>query len=96
MDVHIPDGLARQLFDVLKGQLSPSGANTSVPHQVAGGESGFTLPFGKYKGQPMSLVPTSYFEYLLGWDKLKPEMRSLIEKHLATQPNVDDDSDNPF
>jgi uncharacterized protein YcbK (DUF882 family) len=37
------------------------------------------LQFGKHKGKSITEVPASYLDYLLGWDKLKPEMRTAIE-----------------
>jgi hypothetical protein len=37
------------------------------------------LQFGKHNGKRLFDVPRDYLDYLLRWDKLKPEMRTAIE-----------------
>lgn len=49
----------------------------------------FVMPFGKYKGQPMSSIDAGYLQYIV--DKFDPgDVRDRCEKELATR-NPDDD-----
>ena len=43
------------------------------------------MPFGKYKGQPLSDCPTDYLDWLLGQDWLRRELAEAIESHLKTR-----------
>ena len=47
------------------------------------------MPLGKYKGAPIEDVPTSYLEYLVGWDQLKDRLRVKIQTELSRESNVD-------
>lgn len=43
------------------------------------------LRFGKYRGKPISDMPTSYLDYLLGWEGLMPFQKRAIHEHLKTR-----------
>ena len=46
---------------------------------------GFIMPFGEYKGHPISEVPTERLDHYLGWDNLWPETEAAIVAHLETR-----------
>jgi len=52
------------------------------------------MPFGKYKGEPLSAIPTNYLDWVLGLDDLFVDTRVAILKHLRTRADwhgMDDD-----
>ena len=42
----------------------------------------FVMPFGKYKGEPLSEIPTEYLDWLLGSDNLYESTKEQIEDKL--------------
>lgn len=46
----------------------------------------FEMPFGKYKGEMCSDVPTHYLDWLLGLEWLKPDLEEKIIRVLEDRP----------
>lgn len=44
-----------------------------------------TLDFGKYRGQPLTEVETSYLEWVKTADRCSPALRTAIDTELATR-----------
>lgn len=44
-----------------------------------------TMPFGRFKGEPLAEVPTDYLQWLLSLDDLRPELRSAVMAELKTR-----------
>lgn len=42
-----------------------------------------TMPFGKYRGQPLETVPIDYIQWLLRQDNLEPNLREALENQLS-------------
>lgn len=42
-----------------------------------------TMPFGKHKGSPISVVPASYINYMLGFDDIDPDVAYTFRHELA-------------
>lgn len=42
-----------------------------------------TMPFGRYRGEPLSRVPTHYLRWLTNLTDLKPRLRRTVENELA-------------
>jgi len=55
-------------------------------------DSSFVMPFGKYKDEPLSDIPTSYLDYMLGLDDLWEDTENAIlaELEKRTDWNFDD------
>ena len=47
-----------------------------------------TMPFGKYRGQPISEIPADYLQWLEPQKFVFPQLREVIKKELAERPPV--------
>ena len=45
----------------------------------------FIMPFGKYKGEPLSEIPTEYLDYVLGFDNFWTSTQNAILAHLRSR-----------
>jgi uncharacterized protein (DUF3820 family) len=44
------------------------------------------MPFGKYKGEPLSEIPTAYLDWLIGQERMQgKELQDDIVAHLNTR-----------
>lgn len=41
------------------------------------------MPFGRYRGEPLSALPDDYLAWLAGLDDLRPPLRPALEAELA-------------
>jgi len=48
-------------------------------------EGSIRMPFGKYKGEALSDIPTEHLDWCIGQDWLKDDLKSSIDAHLRTR-----------
>lgn len=47
-----------------------------------------TLPFGKHKNKPLSVVPVDYLQWLANSDRISAELQCAIQLHLEQKENI--------
>ena len=61
--------------------------DTIPQHSRPSAAPGYSMPFGKHKGQDIREVPDGALHYYLGWSELRPEARRQFEAELARRAN---------
>ena len=47
-----------------------------------------TMPFGKYRGQPLSEIPADYLRWVEPKEFVRPQLREVIKKELAQRSSA--------